>query len=574
MPAFYSPCDISTAIITFVSLKKSVMKRFLLLLVFILAAKFMQAQVSCNFTYTQAGNTVTFYLPVFPMIYSVDSLVWNFGDGGSVSQSMAAGTLTMNVSHTYMAPGIYNACLLIWLTPLGGTQISCTSCTPITIGGTAACNATYIFTQAGNVVNFTSTSSGPGPITGHSWNFGDGSPLSNAVNPSHTYSSAGNYVVCHTIQGGSSTSGAFSCTYCDTITIGAAPCNASYSYTQSGNVVNFTSTSSGPGTITSHSWNFGDGSPLSNLANPSHTYASSGVFTACHTILGVDSNGVSFTCTSCSTITVNLPVPCNASYIFTQAGSSVIFTSTSSGPGTITNHTWVFGDGTPNSNLANPTHTYALPGNYVACHTISGSSSAGAFNCTFCDTITIAGTGTGCTANANFSSSTGGPGGLVASFSNMSNCTGCASMVYSWNFGDGSPASILSNPTHTYASAGTYTVCLVMNGVDSSGGLCSDTTCKPITVGPSGVNDLGTASLNFHPNPAQQLVSCNLPAGSRIASLTIMDLCGRKIQNLPHNLSVNHELTLDFNGMTDGVYFIYLKLSNGRSLTGKIVLDH
>lgn len=49
--------------------------------------------------------------------------------------------------------------------------------------------------------------------------------------------------------------------------------------------------------------------------------------------------------------------------------------------------------------------------------------------------------------------------------------------TYSWDFGDGSPASTQQNPTHTYAANGTYTVCLT---VTNAGG--SDTQCQPVLV--------------------------------------------------------------------------------------------
>jgi PKD repeat protein len=59
--------------------------------------------------------------------------------------------------------------------------------------------------------------------------------------------------------------------------------------------------------------------------------------------------------------------------------------------------------------------------------------------------------------------STGSPGNPVTS--------------WSWDFGDGN-SSTAQNPTHTYASNGTYTVCLVITA-----GTCSDSTCQTITIG-------------------------------------------------------------------------------------------
>jgi hypothetical protein len=75
------------------------------------------AQVGCNYSYTLAGNTATFQLPLYPLIYSVDSVNWVFGDGNSLFQTM--GGITFSTPHTYPGPGTYYACLQIWLTQIG-----------------------------------------------------------------------------------------------------------------------------------------------------------------------------------------------------------------------------------------------------------------------------------------------------------------------------------------------------------------------------------------------------------------------------------------------------------------------
>jgi PKD repeat protein len=388
----------------------------------------------------------------------------------------------------------------------------------------------------------------------------------------HTYASPGTYVACHTITGGSSAGGAFSCTFCDTIVIGSIPCNASYTFTQSGSVVNFTSTSSGPGTIFSHSWNFGDGSPVSNAVNPSHIYATAGVYSACHTIIGTSPTGT-FTCTYCDSILISGPTPCNASFVFSQSANIVSFASTSSGPGPITSHSWNFGDGSPLSPSANPVHTYPAPGTYIVCHTISGGGTGTMpYSCTTCDTLTIGGGGMGsCNITANFSNSTGS---LNVSFSNMTTCTGCTSMTYKWSFGDLSPISTATNPSHLYSAAGTYTVCLVSTGLDSNSSPCIDTTCKAITVvGSSGINDIEGQSINFHPNPSSGLFTYSLMPGEIMSSMEIMDLTGRRVLNYSTRNN-GKDVMLDLSYVPNGMYYVHLRLQNGRSLMAKVQVRH
>jgi len=66
----------------------------------------------------------------------------------------------------------------------------------------------------------------------------------------------------------------------------------------------------------------------------------------------------------------------------------------------------------------------------------------------------------------------------ATSFINNSQYSGAPG--YSWNFGDGSPASNDTTPSHTYTTPGEYTVCLQLLTSDG----CPDTICKEITVIP------------------------------------------------------------------------------------------
>lgn len=51
---------------------------------------------------------------------------------------------------------------------------------------------------------------------------------------------------------------------------------------------------------------------------------------------------------------------------------------------------------------------------------------------------------------------------------------------YSWNFGDGSAGSAEKNPVHTYASAGNYTVTLIVSGV--TGTMNQDSFSTSVTI--------------------------------------------------------------------------------------------
>ena len=94
--------------------------------------------------------------------------------------------------------------------------------------------------------------------------------------------------------------------------------------------------------------------------------------------------------------------------------------------------------------------------------------------------------GTGGIPVANFSVNTTG---LVASFTDQSTDPGGAIGIYAWTFGDGSTSGN-ANPTHNYATAGTYTVTETVTDLVNG---ATNTTSAQVTVAQTG----GTPNANF-----------------------------------------------------------------------------
>lgn len=139
-------------------------------------------------------------------------------------------------------------------------------------------------------------------------------------------------------------------------------------------LVNFTDASSG--TMTSRVWAFGDGG-TSPLANPSHSYTNAGTFSVSLTVLGpLGSN----TLPRANYITVTNVAPVASFIANPTAGAApllVSFTDTSTG--TVTNHSWTFGDG--NTSVAvSPSHTYSNAGVYSVALTVLGPGGSGTTN--------------------------------------------------------------------------------------------------------------------------------------------------------------------------------------------------
>lgn len=121
---------------------------------------------------------------------------WDFGDG--------AASTDQNPVHAYVADGTYTVTLTITSALGCSSSISQTvtvSKNPNVIAGFTIDNASKCIT--GNSFTFTnnSTVTGTTVLDGYVWDFGDGSPTNNDVNPVHVYSTPGTYVVRLTATG-------------------------------------------------------------------------------------------------------------------------------------------------------------------------------------------------------------------------------------------------------------------------------------------------------------------------------------------------------------------------------------
>lgn len=146
---------------------------------------------------------------------------------------------------------------------------------------------------------------------------------------------------------------------------------------------------------------------------------------------------------------------------FTLDGSNSTSIVSADTPADMT-FTWDFGDGSPTQGglgLSSVTKQYTTPGSYIVTLTVEDSQ-GGTDVTTFVITQTIDDP----VAAISYSNVVGCEFAFIGDGSASRGCgTG---LSYSWDFGDGNN-SILPNPTHTYAAAGTYIVNLTVT--DASG---------------------------------------------------------------------------------------------------------
>ncbi len=125
------------------------------------------------------------------------------------------------------------------------------------------------------------------PELSYTYDYGDGSPTENLINPTHTFNTNGPFTTTltdtlygWTIVCGSSTSAVF-----------GSQVQAAFSSTNNNPTVNFSDQS--PGIVQSWLWDFGDGN-TSTQQHPTHTYAADGTYTVCLTV--TNSCGTDSTC--------------------------------------------------------------------------------------------------------------------------------------------------------------------------------------------------------------------------------------------------------------------------------------
>lgn len=204
----------------------------------------------------------------------------------------------------------------------------------------------------------------------YAWDFGDQSGLSIALDPLHTYTAIGSYVVSMTVTGTNSLGVSCPDTVSKRVFINNTPV-ANYDFINGCKDLNTQfrdSSSVFGGSIVEWSWQFGDNSPVATIKNPVHTYTNSGTFNA---QLVVTSNN---RCTATISKLVNINPSPVAEFGLTNnpavAQEPIYFSDFSTPTSTIKSWYWEFGD-EGSANSQGPSHSYQLAGVYVVTLTVT-----------------------------------------------------------------------------------------------------------------------------------------------------------------------------------------------------------
>ncbi len=399
---------------------------------------------------------------------TIASYSWNYGDATS-----GAGATT---THAYAAAGTYHVVLTVTDNRGGISQV--THDVTVTAPNQAPTAAfTSSVTKLGASFDGTGSTDADGTVASYAWDFGDGQTGTGSTT-THTYATGGTYVVTLTVTDNQGATGTVSHTV--TVVANQPPVAAFTTSATSLAVTADASGSSDPdGTIASYAWTFGDNSTATGIT-AQHTYAAAGTYTIGLTV--TDDSGASTTVTHSVTVAAANKPPV-ASFTQTANGLTVGFDgSGSTDPdGTIASYAWAFGDGATSAS-ATPSHTYGGSGTYQVTLTVTDNNGA---TTSVTKPVTV-------TAPANIAPTaafTATPSNLVVAFDgSTSKDTDGTIAAYDWNFGDGTAHATSVNPSHTYATAGSYQVTLT---VTDNGGLTNSVT-KTVVVTAPGVTTYAT----------------------------------------------------------------------------------
>ena len=333
-------------------------------------------------------------------------------------------------------------------------------------------------------VQFTDNSTDPeNDALTYSWNFGD-SATSTEKDPKHTYTTAGTYTITLTVNDGTLTN-----TITKTIVVSLSGNLAPIANAGPDQSVTINTTVTLDGTASSdpennpltYSWTQTSGATMTlsstTSATPTFTATTIGIYTFQLIVNDGAQNSAPDTVTITVTPTPNDAPVANFTWTPTEpeATQTVTFTDLSTDPnGDVLVYLWNFGDSSATEATQNPTHAYAIAGNY----TITLAVSDGQLSNTMTKIITVK---PKTIPSANLTAEfTWGPArpieGQIVGFVDMSVYTGTGNLTYSWNLGNGQTSNV-KNPTTIYTKYGIYNITLTVTD-----GTVTSTKTKQVVV--------------------------------------------------------------------------------------------
>ncbi|MCT4623494.1 MAG: PKD domain-containing protein [Schleiferiaceae bacterium] len=502
------------------------------------------------------------YAPIAPLLSDIDvraqaNDTCNGGGIVGLTHSLGVNTTTQSVFDTLLTSCSSNPCSF---------QIT---------AGSSVLNP--------NFVNFWLSDS---TITLSTWDFGDGTiQTMNSYFTNHTYSSPGTYYVCVTAGG---------CpTICDSITV-ANPCSFNFEMSPHyfDSLLTFSYSHMKPNAQNTL-WDFGDGN-TSTQSSGFHTYSSPGTYTYCVQVDGCP--------VACKTIVVSTKTKLEMTgYAFDSISNPIQFKpmvinlnnpvtgvyQSFYGPWPDTDANGYY-SGTVYIDLPAAQRELYASITYL-CNGVSPQKgqiylvNSNTPNSTYHDSIyACQSTPIGCQASFIIDTVNSHSGNIVVWNMSTPLPNPTTQVQYLWDFGDGN-TSTQPYPTHTYAGAGTYPLCLSIQ-TTVGGAICSDLYCDTLKVDSLGniiqkstgatitlnVLDPNTISIDewqsiqeikLFPNPTNSNLNIEFTSNRRArVKFEIVDLKG-SIYSIGEGESQVGENTfqVDLSSLSKGVYTLIIQ---------------
>jgi len=219
--------------------------------------------------FTKTGLIVDFNIEGLALT-PADKFAWNFDDGSSSTE--------LNPTHTYQNYGTYN----VEFTASNGTSQQVTV-VEVTLVKPLSVNEIEYEVNQGILTAQASFTGGVAPYT-YNWQLGDGSTLT-TQSITHNYLYSGDYQVTLTVTDNEGTEQ----TKAVDVTA-VVPLSIDANVTVNDLSAQFNAQVTGGFNSYTYSWDFGDGSALSNLQNPIHTYQADGAFNVTLSVTDTQTN--------------------------------------------------------------------------------------------------------------------------------------------------------------------------------------------------------------------------------------------------------------------------------------------
>ncbi|MEY4927349.1 MAG: hypothetical protein RI894_1785 [Bacteroidota bacterium] len=252
-----------------------------------------------------------------------------------------------------------------------------------------------------------------------------------------------------------------------------APCTASFAASSSGATFTFTNTSVlNPNQAYTATWAFGDGTASHDLHAATHTYAHTGTYTVCMTL--VDSS-ISCNSSTCHAVVVTALPTCNMTGTVTTTTQALVATVATSVTGGTAPYTYVWHTGaghtlttTGSANPYTQSFTYGAAGAYGSCIGVTDAN-----GCTFnhCDTVSVSNT-TACAYSVSVIDTLNGQ--ISVAFGSNNPAQGIPPTSYWSVAGVHHGMNATGTASFPYSGAGTYEICAVIPaGLACFGNYCT-----------------------------------------------------------------------------------------------------